>query len=271
MELDILDVTHETPFEAPIIVIFGVDGIGKTQLADEFPNAIYLPTPGEKKPAGATMAQPRGKDGEPLVIRDFVQMVDALDQLATRNHKFDTVVIDAIDGLEPMVWDETCYRLNIRSIEAAGYGKGYAEADREWLEFFGLLEEIRARGVTIILIMHPEIKQFNSPTSEPYDRYQPRLHKRANAIIQSKSDVICFMDYRISVHSTEVSRGNKVSHAEGAKERIMNFKQGAAFIAKNRYGMPDSKPFKLGQGFDVFREHIDFLSKKFPVKEKSRK
>jgi hypothetical protein len=40
-----------------------------------------------------------------------------------------------------------------------------------------------------------------------------------------------------------------VAHAEGGKERQIHLVEGAGFVAKNRFSMPDSVVYKKGNGF----------------------
>ena len=46
--------------------------------------------------------------------------------------------------------------------------------------------------MTVILVGHAEIKRFDSPETEPYDRYQPKLHAPASALIQERMDAVLF-------------------------------------------------------------------------------
>ena len=49
-------------------------------------------------------------------------------EIASEEHDLKTLIIDAVDGLEELVWRETCRRNKWNSIEDPGYGKGYIEA-----------------------------------------------------------------------------------------------------------------------------------------------
>ncbi len=44
--------------DPPVMLLYGVDGIGKTSLASEFPDPIYLATEGERPPSDIEMATP---------------------------------------------------------------------------------------------------------------------------------------------------------------------------------------------------------------------
>lgn len=238
------DGKDETP---PIIVIYGVDGIGKTTLAAEAPDAVYLHTRGENLPSGISMPK--------APIKDYRDMKDALLDLVEEDHEFKWVIFDALDGLEPLVWDEVCYEHNKESMEAFGFGKGYLFADALWGELLDLMVELKESGVGVIILAHPTIELFQSPITEPYNRYTIKIHKRANGLIREAADIVAFMNHRVSVKEVEVTRGKKVSHAEG-KARMIYLTGEAAWDAKNRYSMPDKLEYKKGRGFEELQAHF---------------
>lgn len=228
--------------DAPIVLLYGVDGVGKSSLAAEFPNPIYLATEGEHPPADVELATPG-------TVESLDDLFGVFRELLTTEHDFKTVIVDSLDGLEPLVWAATCARLGIGSIEEAGFGKGYVEADSEWSEYLRATSALSRAGMYVVQLAHPEIVRFDSPVTDPYSRYQPKLHKRANAMVRERSDVVGFINYRISIKEKEVARQTKIAHAEGGKERQIHLNEGAGFNAKNRYSMPDAIPYRKGQGF----------------------
>ncbi len=168
----------------------------------------------------------------PGTIESFDDLLNVIGELLTEEHDRRTVIIDSLDGLEPLVWRATSARLGINSIEEAGFGKGYVEADTEWNELMAAVSALSRAGMYVVMLAHPEIVRFDSPTTDPYSRYQPKLHKRSNALVREKSDIVAFMNYRISIKEKEVARQTKVSHAEGGKERQVHFNEAAGFNAK---------------------------------------
>lgn len=228
--------------DPPVILLYGVDGIGKTSLAAEFPDPIYLATDGERPPSDVDLATPG-------TIETFDDLLNIFSELLTEEHDRRTVIIDSLDGLEPLIWRATCARLGLNSIEEAGFGKGYVEADTEWNEYLSALAALAQAGMYVVQLAHPEIVRFDSPTTDPYNRYTIKLHKRANALVREKSDIVAFMNYRITIKEKEVARQTKVAHAEGGKERQVHLNEGAGFNAKNRYSMPDTVSYRKGHGF----------------------
>lgn len=239
----------------PVIVLYGVDGVGKTSLAAEFPDPIYVQTAGERPPQGIDLPSFG-------VAETFDDVLDAIAELLSEDHKFKTLIVDSLDGLEPLVWAATCKRNTGKdgktweSIEDAGYGKGYVEADTEWREYLAAIDALVNRGVAVVQLAHPEIARFDSPISDPYSRYSIKLHKRANALVREKSDIVGFMNYRVSIKSKEVGFKKTVSHAESGGDRNIHLEERAGFVAKNRYDMPEILPFKRGAGYSAMQKYF---------------
>jgi hypothetical protein len=233
----------------PKLLLYGVDGVGKTSLAAEFPNPIYLPTEGETPPSDVDIQTPG-------TIESFDSLLDVFGELLSNDHEFGTVIVDSLDGMESLVWAATCRRLGINSIEEAGYGKGYIEADTEWKEYLSAVSALARSGLFVVQLAHPEIVRFDSPTTDPYSRYTIKLHKRANALVREQSDIVAFMNYRISLKTADAGFNKKVTHAEGGNERLVHLSEKAGFVAKNRFSMPDSFKYVKGAGFKEFTKYL---------------
>jgi hypothetical protein len=233
----------------PRLLIYGVAGIGKTSLAAEFPNAVFLQT--EEGTPGGTEIDTFG------VLSSYGSVVEALGSLYSEDHDFQTVVLDSLDALEPMVWAETCSRNNWRTIEDPGYGKGYLAADGTWREFIDGCNALRRdRGMTVIWLAHSAVDRFEQPGSAPYNRYDLRLQKRGAAILTDEADAILFMNTKVSVKETDAGFNKKALHAEGGGTRWLFTDGRPAFIAKNRYGLPDSVMIPPGKGYAALAPHL---------------
>lgn len=232
----------------PIVLLYGVGGIGKTSLAAEWPSPLYLPTEGERPPSDVDMATPG-------TIESFDDLLNIFGELLTTEHEFKTVIIDSLDGLESLVWAATCARLGVASIEEPGFGKGYVEADSEWKEYLGAIGALRLAGINVVQLAHPEIARFDSPTSDPYSRYGVKLHKRGNALVREQADIVGFLNYRVSLKEKEVGPKKKITHAEGGKERQIHLNEGAGYLAKNRFSMPDTITYAKGRGYADLSKH----------------
>ncbi len=226
--------TRSTP---PIAIFYGVDGVGKTQLASEFPNPVLLATEGERPPIDVELPTFG-------TIGSLADVFDAVGALLTEEHGYKTLIVDSLDGLEPLIWRETSARLKVESIEDAGYGKGYVEADKEWREYLSAITALTRKGIAVVQLAHPEIVRFDSPTSDPYSRYGIKLHKRAGALVRETADLVGFLNYRVTLKEKDVGFKKTVTHGVGGSDRQIHLEERAGFCAKNRYSMPESIPYR---------------------------
>lgn len=212
------------------ILLYGVQGLGKTTFGSTFEKPILLRT----EDGASALDIPTF----PQVISDFAQMEEAIKALHGK-HGYKTLVLDSLDWMEPIIWNKTCLDHGKNSIEEFGFGKGYVEADANWRHFMGGFDSLRLNmGMNIVMIAHAEIKTFNSPETEPYDRYQIKLHKRAFGLWQEWADMVLFTNYKTNIEKTEGGFNKEVKRGTGNGERIIYTEERPAFLAKNRWGLP---------------------------------
>jgi hypothetical protein len=224
----------------PRIEIYGVEGIGKSSLAASAPNTVFVPT----------------EDGLSEIdchrfplVNSFSEVMEALETLYREKHEFQTVAIDSLDWLERLIFDEVCREYGVRSIEKAdgGYARGYTHALTHWRKILNILDALRSeKGMACILIAHSKIEKFEDPESAAYDRYSPRLHKHANALISEWVDAVLFATRKYRTHKEDAgfNRERTIAAPLGADggERIIRTVGGPACVAKNRFKLPGELP-----------------------------
>jgi hypothetical protein len=171
MALSLKSLRKVTATDPARIVLYGVPKIGKTSLAAEFPDPVFLQV--EEGTPGDLELTSFGQ------LTSYDAVLEAFTALIVEEHDYKTVVIDSLDAIEPLVWAETCRRNGWQNIEAPGYGKGYVEAETVWRDVVAAVNALRARGMTVVEIAHSEAVRFEPPGMEPYARYSLKLHKRA--------------------------------------------------------------------------------------------
>ena len=223
--------THLTP---PAVIVHGVAGVGKTTFAADSDKAVAVCT----EDGLGVLKIPHF----PLA-RSFEEVVEALAALHSEPHEHRTLVVDSLDWLEPLVWQHACKINNWSTIEEPGYGKGYIAALDLWRQYLDWINALREdRRMMVVQLAHTDIKRFDSPEHEPYDRYVIKLQARAAALLQEHSDVVLFANYRMSITKADVGFNKKVARALGSGERVLHTAERPAFLAKNRYGLPDTLP-----------------------------
>lgn len=237
------------------VTIYGTHGIGKTSLAASAPSPIFLQT---EDGAGALNIATFG------LLRTYADVMDAIGELYTQPHDFETIVVDSLDWLEPLIWAQAAKDNGWKDLETPGYGKGYIAASDYWR---GLLDGLTAlrdeKRMTVILLAHADVKRFDSPDTEPYDRYILKLHQRASALVQEHVDCLLFANYRVSTVKTDLGFNKKAVRGVGGGDRLLYTEERPAFLAKNRYGLPDTLPLS----WDAVAQHIPYYATTNSAKE----
>lgn len=234
MAISLASLRSSTSLSPPRLLLYGVAGVGKTKLAADAPRPVILQT---EDGLGRIEATTFG------LLRSFDEIMEALGALYTEPHDFETLVVDSLDWLEPLVWQHTARTHNQPDIESFGYGKGYLAALDTWRSFLDGVNALRdERSMGVILIAHAEIKRFDSPETEPYDRYQPKLHRSASALVQEHVDAVLFANYRVSTLKSDVGFNRKVVRGVSGGDRLLHTAERPAFLAKNRFGLAETLP-----------------------------
>ena len=234
MAISLASIKRNNQPKPPRLLVYGPHGVGKTTLAAEAPNPIFLQT---EDGLGQIDAPSFG------LLRSYEEVLEAIGALYNEEHDYQTAAIDSMDCMEPLVWTHVCQTNGWANIEQPGFGKGYIAALDAWRMLFEGLNALRdEKGMTIIMIAHADVKRFDSPETEPYDRYSIKLHARASALVQEHVDCVFFANYRVSTVKTDAGFNKKVVRGVGGGERLLYTTERPAFLAKNRYSLPDSLP-----------------------------
>lgn len=241
MAISLADITQGGPKRAPIMVIHGTPGIGKTTFAACSESPIFI----------------RAEDGLGEIevptfpeIESLDQFMEAIGSLFEEEHDFKTVVIDSLSALEPMIWAKVAQDHGKKNLEDIGYGKGYIYALDYWRDMMDACKALSRKGIMPILIAHTDIARFDSPETDPYDRYQIKLHKKAFQFLYEQADIIGFANEPVIVRKQD--KDDKKGRGVSRGSRQLNLIESAAVIAKNRYSMPESVPLV----WEEFAQHL---------------
>jgi hypothetical protein len=191
----------------PRIVIYGTEGIGKSTFASQAPAPVFVPTEDGLCAIDC--------DRFPLATT-FDDVLAALSELNSKKHDYQTVALDSLDWLERLIFDCLCRQHSVTCIEKVdgGYARGYTHALTYWRQVLDALNRLRTdRGMVVICIAHAKVEKFEDPEASAYDRYTPRLHKHAMALICEWSDAVLFASRKFRTQTEDSGFGRKRSLA----------------------------------------------------------
>jgi AAA domain len=237
----------------PRILLYGVEGIGKSTFGSQAPKPIFIQTEDGLDEIDCNRF--------PLATT-YDHVLVALGELRDQQHDYESVVLDSLDWLERLVWDKLCTENGVNSIEKVdgGYSKGYTHALTYWREVIDQLNVLRnVRGMVVVMIAHSKIERFEDPESSPYDRYSPRLHKHAAALVSEWCDAVLFATRKIRTQSEDAgfNRKRTIAHAIGKDggERILRCVGGPTCVAKNRFGITEELPLSWAAFIQAMSNH----------------
>lgn len=214
------------------IVIYGPEGIGKTTLAAEFPNPVFIDVEDGSSQLPVTR-MPRPTSWEMLM--DEVKAVRDGDVPGCS-----TLVIDTADATEQLCVDAVCAEQNWSGIESPGWGKGYTYLAEKYGKLLDLLGEVVDTGRNVVVVSHALCRKFERPDEEgAYDRYELKLSRKVAPMTKEWCDMLLFLDYKTIVETKSDKQGNITKAKAKGGRRIIHTSHHPCWDAKNRFGLKD--------------------------------
>ncbi len=244
-------VSEEVIKKPPRILLYGVEGIGKSSWAASAKNAdlnpIFIPTEdGVNQIKCAKFPQANDSD----------TVMKYLDTLLNEKHDYRMVVIDSADWLEKLIWKKLCKRFNVNTLTEVTFGKGYANAESDWAVFLTKFDQLVEKGIAVVLLAHAGIQKIENPDGSSYDNYAPKLHvnSKGKGIMRTMmewADCVLFCKYEQYMKKEEEGFGKERTIVSGVGQRMIYTTKQASFDAKNRYTFPPQIPMG-NQGYSDF-------------------
>lgn len=250
-KVTLADAITKADTNKPKIFIYGVPGVGKTELAAQYPKCLFICSPGETGiskliGAAAVAATPwveltnsidhSGKE----VHEAWQNLLDILDDLKSSSD-YETIVIDCIDGFIE------CLSRQVLDIDFKGndskkeggfnhFGAGSSKVlSNVVTQLVSCLEELKCKGMRVILIAHSELYVHQNPEGADYMKYRPAaMSDKISNRLFGWSDMVLFLYSEVFAIEGE---GIKKGKATGLVRKICTVDRPLAF-AKNRSSLP---------------------------------
>lgn len=240
-----MKITKGKRARAQKVVIYGTEGIGKSSLASQFPEPLFIDTEGSTDNMDVARLD---KPTSWIMLNNQIAFIKANPTVCK------TLVIDTIDWAESLCVDNLCAMHGKKGIEDFGYGNGYVYAKEEMGRFLNKLQDLIEIGINVVLTAHAQIRKFELPDEMgSYDKYELKLGKKTSSqtapLVKEWADLLLFCNYKTYLISQEKSTKKK---AQG-NQRVMYTEHNPAWDAKNRHGLPSELPLDYNSIAHIFK------------------
>lgn len=245
------------------LCIYGTRGIGKSSLAADAPEPIFLDLGNATEHLNVSRYP---LPAEPT----YPDVLDAIDDIGASDHSFKTLVIEDVGELESLMWRHLVATAPTNregdrptTIEGFGFGKGYKIAEAEWRVLVHRLDQMRLRrGLHVIMLGHSVISTVKNPGGENYDRHVPLVDARAVGVIGANADVVAFATFDDVAKRINMGPAKKTIGVTG--HRVLHLEHSATWDAKCRLPMPSMIDLEEVNPWRPFADAIHRLNSMTP-------
>ena len=240
-----MQITKGKRARAQRVVIYGPEGIGKSGLAAQFPDPLFIDTEGSTDNMDVARAD---KPTSWTMLMNHIAFVKANPTICQ------TLVIDTIDWAEALALQYICAQHNMSGIEDFRWGSGYTYLIEEIGRLLDRLQELVELGINVVLTAHAQVKKFTKPDElGGYDRYELKLSNKktetnVSAKVKEWADMVLFLNYKTYIITDEKTKKQK---AQGG-QRVMQTTHSPSWDAKNRHNLPEELPMDFAGIAHIF-------------------
>ena len=234
------NITSGPTATAQKVVLYGVEGIGKSTFASQFPNPVFIDT------EGSTSNMNVQRLDNPNSWQMLLDEVNDVKQ----SRICSTLIIDSADWAE-RICKEHLAVLGKWTDSNNDYGAKYVALEKEFGLLINKLSDLVELGINVVLTAHAKLKKKEEPDQMgAFDRYQLKMEDKTGAIVKEWADMVLFANYEMTVLTDEKTKSKKATGGH----RVMYATHYPGWDAKNRHGLPDKLPFEFGTIAHIFNE-----------------
>lgn len=218
------------------VMLHAVQKWGKTSWAAQAPNPVFVCTKGEDGlmtliDSGRLPPTPHYPD----CMTSWNDMLGAVEELATGEHQFRTVVIDTINGAERLCHEDLCRREFGNDWGKEGFlafGQGPKSAVPAFTGLLSALDKCRERGMGVIVLAHSAPRTAKNPEGIDYEKWETVLERPTASVLTRWADMILFGAFEVATR-----KDGRRAKASG-QTRMIRCEADARWEAGNRHGLP---------------------------------
>ncbi len=164
------------------VLLYGRAKVGKTTLANEFPNVLFL----------ATESGHSHLECDKVNCNSWSKFLEACALIAGGKHEYKTVCVDTIDNLVDYCTEAVCSENGISHPSELAMGRGWALVTTELKR---AMMKLASLPVTVVFISHSSKEVIETSTGRKYDRWSISVSGKNKGVFLNMCDLILFIDF----------------------------------------------------------------------------
>ncbi|WDI44748.1 AAA family ATPase [Bremerella sp. P1] len=227
----------------PSILLTGQPKIGKTEMASFAPKPVFAYDDKELGIETLSQAGTAGNDCQFLPAHTKWQdVLDDTQALVNEDHDRKTFIYDTIGGAARLCreWFIETHYAQGRSLDKAiqqfnGFGgiNGHRDMLPYFMQWITMLDQLRNKGVMVILLSHVIPVKEKNPSGEDYMQWEPDIHGVLRSELFKWADCMVMADHLRSVNDDDMK-------VKGDVMRVLRTQPGPGYSVGGRFrGLPD--------------------------------
>ena len=235
-------------------LVYGPEGIGKSTFVSKIPGIVFIDTEGSTSELDVSRLP---------VPTSWQMLLDEVDYAASHVSEVPALVIDTGDWAERLCLDHVLntHPVNgqpMKSIEDAGYGKGYVYLYEEFGKLLNKMLAMSDHGQHVGFTAHAMMRKFELPDElGSYDRWELKMSKKVAPLLKEWSSLMLFANYKTMVYAVD-DKGKK--HKASGGQRVMYTSHHPCWDAKNRFDLPEEMSFDYSAVAHLFTVNNGIVS-----------
>lgn len=214
------------------VLLYGVEGVGKTTLSASLPDPLILDTEDGSHQLDVARVRVRSLDSLLATVDEIVA------QKKAGAFEFKTVILDTADRVWNMSADWYLEEKKAKRVGEDKFGTQYKEITEIFCQMMRKFDRIANAGVHVVIVCHCKTERVSPPDNPDYTMYQVKVSapgkqaEESREFLKQWADAVLFCMFEATVNKD-------TGKAVGGNTRKIKTVHAAAWEAKNRVGLPE--------------------------------